>query len=62
MFIKIGCNIINVNEIVYVRKTKFYIQILTKGCEKEFTAFRSDCPEDVTKEFERICSILVPES
>lgn len=65
MFIKIGANIFNVNEIVRVHKTvnitgdEFYIELLMKNWEKELTVFSSYRAEDVNEEFKRICSILV---
>ena len=68
MFIKIGGNIFNVNEIVHIFKCvdvfgdEFSIKILVKGCREEIMVLRSDNMQDINKEFERICSILIPES
>lgn len=62
MFIKIGSNIINVNDIVRIFKNDCCIRILIRGCEEAFTVIYSDCEEYINKEFERIRSSLIPES
>lgn len=62
MFIKIGRNIINVNDIVRVFKNESCISILIRGYEEPFVAIYSEYEEYINAEFARICSALIPES